>query len=763
MLVNQNFLRSLFQHCHVRSVWRLVSNQTAVTFLVALAFSAATGVADTNLLKNPGFEETALDPENAPAWHTAADSVGKAVLTAKEVHQGQKAISLPPNTSIEQTIPSAAAGAYLARCWVKSEAAQTLTFLLRNTEAPWAGYTCAELNVPQGQWVQIEAFCVMDQSGSLSLSLGGVSKTFHPYHGTEQDMASPIVADDFELVRYEGEPARSDSVKVWDARKEPAAKLDWSDKDHGSPVDSPAHAFEGMPIIQGRHLVGTWRQADGALTVYSVQEGKLEKRCVVAPSPAIPSPKYAMVQDADRAGIRVSSASGSSYTAWFTSQGLLRLEPRQVARFQIQECRLRYGLLPSFVGSDIVYNPAAMPATKEFHLPSTQWFVGLVEGNNALLVAAWETNSQAVSVGLIGEKQNRVIDSLSIGAEHGSLGLSFVEHTNLWHREQLNEDWLGDYVPIAWERPFPARWMGHFTVSPGATPSFRQPNMNYSFPFACAKTRMWGVWFEDWNHYPFYFDGPRTMFHFEKTFIPQGEALLYFLEPAAAALYSPCEIVEQFLGSARAAALFDFEANRLRKLKYSTPDQFIFDRPVCATTTRLSQIKQGEKATVGVDLATHLYEFIREIRARVDQYTAFFAQMKDYFASEEKAHPETREYLAGLQKMVEEAQANSREIYATPLSAVETKIDAMKTELRAGQGDGYNCGNLDVRSPAGAQDDLCRRYNRCVLKLTQSAAWNCGDSPEKAAIALHVWEQSRQVLRRPTRWEPRRTLYFFEP
>ena len=60
--------------------------------------------------------------------------------------------------------------------------------------------------------------------------------------------------------------------------------------------------------------------------------------------------------------------------------------------------------------------------------------------------------------------------------------------------------------------------------------------------------------------------------------------------------------------------MFDFDANRIRKLKYSTPDQFMYDRPVCATTTRLSKIKQEEKATVGVNLATHLYEFIREIR-----------------------------------------------------------------------------------------------------------------------------------------------------
>ena len=97
--------------------------------------------------------------------------------------------------------------------------------------------------------------------------------------------------------------------------------------------------------------------------------------------------------------------------------------------------------------------------------------------------------------------------------------------------------------------------------------------MEYSFPFADAKTRMWGVWFEDWNHYPFYFDGPTHHLPFREGLLcPRGDAVIYFLEPAAADLYSPCEIVEQALGREKAAALMDFNANELRKLKYSTPD-----------------------------------------------------------------------------------------------------------------------------------------------------------------------------------------------
>jgi hypothetical protein len=210
-------------------------------------------------------------------------------------------------------------------------------------------------------------------------------------------------------------------------------------------------------------------------------------------------------------------------------------------------------------------------------------------------------------------------------------------------------------------------------------------------------------------------------------------------------------------------ALLDFDANRLRKLHYSTPDEFMYDRPVCATTTRLTGIKENEKATLGLSLATHLYEFIREIRGRLDQYGAFFGQTQDYLASQKKAQPELKDYLEEMETMVADAQAKSKEIYATPLAAVQTKTDSIKKLLLEKEGDGFDFGNLDCRNTAGSQDDLCRHYNRLVLRLAQTAALNCGDSPQKAVIAKHIWDESRAMLRQPTRWESRRTLYFFEP
>jgi hypothetical protein len=719
-------------------------------------------LAEQNLLKNPSFEETARENGAPPNWEGIGQGAARITLTDKEAHEGRQCLSMPAQCAVRQRIEDVPAGAYVLRCWVKSEADQPVTLLLQDPDRPWEAYTCAEIRVPKDHWTPLQAFCALDQKGTLMVTIGGMSGQFRLYHGVAGEMTSPILLDACQLIHYEAVP--SSSVAVWDARKELSTLPDWPAKNEWSPVNNQPYAFTGAPVFQARHLAGTVRSADGGLVICAVQGQTLKARTVLVPAPAFTHSKCTLVRSGERTGIHVASQGGEhSYTAWLTPKGLVSVEASQVPGFQAQGCALRYGLLPSLAGSDICYDPRKLPDSKQIDLPSTKWFVGLVDGEDSMLVAAWDADSQAVSLGLAGEGGNRMIDSLSLATDKAGFSISFVEHAGLWHKEPLKEDWLDEYVPVAWERPFPARWMGEFFVTTGKRPYFGEPCMQYSFPVANAKTRMWGVWFESWNHYPFYFDGERTIFHFEKGFVPKGDALVYFLEPAAADLYSPCEILEQALGREKAAALMDMDGNGLRKLTYSTPAEFMYDRPVCATTTRLSGVRQSEKGTVGINLATHLYEFIREIRGRIDQYVSFFDRMQGYLDGEEKAHPELHGSIAELRDMVAEAKSKSAEIYGTPLSAVEAKTEAMKKLLLAGQGDGFDCGNLDVRNTAGDQDDLCRCYNRLVLRLEQTAALKCGDSPEKALMAQHIWEQARLILRQPVRWEPRRTLYFFEP
>jgi hypothetical protein len=751
----------IFQSRGVRR--RVVTIGVLLEFLLltCLPLRAAKPGVGPNLLQNAGFEE-GTGQDLPVGWTVSSGSQNNTVARQKEPHSGVRCLAVPARSSVEQRVGSLKAGAYLARGWVKSEAEQTITCVLSDRDRPWSAYNCSEFKVPKGQWTRIEAFCVLDQDGSLTIQLGGTSAEFRSYHGPETEMTSPVLLDDCELVR--SEPGTIPTLSFWDGDREPGQT--WTQPPQGKSMGAggATATFTGVPIFQARHLMGQVRKGDGAVVLSALSNGALQPRGAIVPIPAIPVAKVVLVHESGRSGLRISAGpGGASYTAWVSDRGLVTVETKTIPEFHLEGVRMRYGILPSFVGTDLVFAPAALPARSQAFLPSTQWLVGLEEGGDSMLVAVWDTPDQPVSLGLSGAAGQRMIDSVSVGTASGGFSVSWVEHPSLWHREPLKEDYLGDYLASDWKRPFEARWMAQMFVSPGGRRSFHDPYNDYSFPFATAKTRMWGTWFEDWNHYPFYFDGAQTMLHFEKSFAPQGDALIYFLEPAAADLYSPCEIVEQALGSEKAAALFDWDGNGLRTLKYSTPPLFMYDRPVCATTTRLSKIKQDEKPTVGVNLATHLYEFIREIRARVDQYAAFFTETKAYLEAEGAAHPELKPYLSELERLVVEGQSKLKRVDESPLSAVKAKTDAMIHQLEQGKGDGFDCGNLDVRSVAGEQDDLCRRLNRLVLYLQQTAALQGTDSPAKAAIAQHLWVQSRAILRQPTRWEPRRTLYFCEP
>src|SRR4051794_8155930 len=90
--------------------------QTVLLTLFSLALTTTLAAAAENLLKNPGLEETKGDAQTLSDWVSTSESAGKAVLAQNGISpSGAHAVSIPPNTSIEQKIEAAPAGPYLAR------------------------------------------------------------------------------------------------------------------------------------------------------------------------------------------------------------------------------------------------------------------------------------------------------------------------------------------------------------------------------------------------------------------------------------------------------------------------------------------------------------------------------------------------------------------------------------------------------------------------------------------------------------------------
>ncbi|HLP77978.1 MAG TPA: hypothetical protein VK327_13795, partial [Candidatus Paceibacterota bacterium] len=442
-----------------RSVsWQRYANGGLLSgvLIAAVVLSAFSTTAATNLLQNAGFEEPADASGYPPHWTTMTGSNGKLQFLEQACHCGQQSLIVPAHNAVEQTVPSLKAGGYVARAWVKSDAAQTIALLVQDANQPWAGYAYADVKVPANEWVQVETFCSLQKDGSLTVALGEMPGDFRSYHGVGTQTKAAITIDEVELVR--NEPA-SGPLTAWKIKRGFAdwfkrTSASWANRSKWSQVETLTDASPKVCVIESRHIAGVVRPKDGGLEITSILNGQLKPRCAVIPSVSIPNAKCGLVTENNRKGLRVSSKTGDrSYTAWFTPEGLVSIATENVPQFQIKDCRLRYGLLPSFVGTDILYSPTNMQGSNSFLIPSTQWLVGLVDGNDSMLVAVWESDKQAVSLGLSGEGTNRMIDSFTITTTNAGFSLSMVEHTNLWHREPLKEEWLAQYVPIGWQRP----------------------------------------------------------------------------------------------------------------------------------------------------------------------------------------------------------------------------------------------------------------------------------------------------------------------
>ncbi len=267
----------------------------AVTLPACLLFALAVAPArgQGNLLKNPGFEETPREGGAPPGWERTGPGAARITVTDKEAQAGRQCAAVPAGSAVGQRIGNAEAGAYVLRCWVKSESDQPVTLLLQDPDRPWEAYACAEVPAPKEQWTQLQAFCVLDQKGSLTVTVGGTSKEFNLYHGVSGQMSSPILLDTCELIRYR--PTASAPVAVWDTKKDLSALPDWSAKGRWTSVSRQSWSFRGAPVFQARQLAGTVRSSDGGLVIGALEGQALKTRAVLVPSPAFTGCKCALV------------------------------------------------------------------------------------------------------------------------------------------------------------------------------------------------------------------------------------------------------------------------------------------------------------------------------------------------------------------------------------------------------------------------------------------------------------------------------------
>jgi len=519
-------------------------------------------------------------------------------------------------------------------------------------------------------------------------------------------------------------------------------------------ADARPRSFRGEPVIAAASVLGTFDSQKGCVVLYTRTGDHLEKRAIVQPYPGQRAVDYRLRNDDEKARLGIEVLSGRNrleYTLYLDKDGIIEFKPARVQGLTIAESGMKYGIVPSFIGTDFVYDPRQYTGKDRLYIPSMNLYTGLVRGGNCMMVGVWPPGEQVVSLNLKEISGERIIDGLSLEFAKKSFYLTLLEHPDLWHAEALKDTYLETDTAIGWKRPFPALWIGRFFIE--------SEGIHFPFYFQSEKTKIWGRCIRGWFGYPFWFDGDKTFVHFEKKFPPKGEMLIYFLEreKEAGEIGSPVEVMQKALGAPLAAKFLDFDGIELRPL-------LEHHNAVCAMSDKLQTIFDGgnemkEKKQVA-QYAADIAAFIRMIRERIFEYADFAREMKEFLSTRTQAAPDLAAPLQGIRQTLDEMlQLRENDMPTASLDDVREWTDQIKklaNEVRPENGKQIKVLTMDCRKVAGAQDDLDRALSILTIRLTEEAAEFGIESPKRVKVAEAIIARARQVLRCPTWWEPYR-------
>jgi hypothetical protein len=566
----------------------------------------------------------------------------------------------------------------------------------------------------------------------------------------------------------------------------------------------PANTIPGQteepPVLASAHVLAAIDGNDGSVVVFTREGDKVTRCGEVAFDPSGRPAKYKLVRDDAKKslGVEVYSADDKMLSAVYLSpDGILEFRPptkavdakasdakasdakasdakasdakpaeavaadAKPATINVTPSggKLKYGIVPSLMATDIVYSAqgrvAADAATADrWYLPSLDLFVGLVEGDDSMMVAAWPQGRQVPSLRMSGAANDRRIDGFSIQPAGGSFYLTFLAKPGIWHAEPLKPDYLEKDTVIAWKRPFEAKWIGRFYIN--------SEEVDYPFYFRHDRAELWGRMIRSWFCWPVWFEEDETVIHFEKRYSPQGEMLIYYLEkhpdyPCQTAILSPVEVIEKALGEKEAARLLDLTGVEQRTV---IPHGLC----VCEMTATLQKHfdlgREVDEQPAIARYADDVTTFITNMRARLSEYRDFAAQTKELLkaraAKDAKLAAASGRLVAALDEFESAYRAGMPATSLDQVNLWTREFNALAKEAKSGNSKTFDAVAEKCRVVSGAQDDLARDLNVLATRLIEKAAQEAVASPEHAKLADEVIARARQVLRSPTVWEPRR-------
>jgi hypothetical protein len=534
------------------------------------------------------------------------------------------------------------------------------------------------------------------------------------------------------------------------------------------------YSFKGDAIVENQSLVAVFLSAKGRVVLYS----KTDLIPATESSPTRMSPGRKVLEivpqqartdsttisrceilrnACDEVALKVSFSINASIedSAIFSfgRNEIVEIRPGEKLKGISLVGSIEYGVVPGFVGDDLIYDAGTYDAADTLRIPSENLFLGLLNGETSMLVVAWPKGDQQMGLRLAKRQETkRFIESIEFDNDGQSFYLAALSAPGIWHRESLKPSHLEKDVASEWRRPFPAKWKTQLS----------EAGVKTTFAFRLSKGQIWrGV--PGSYDYPVWFDGDAAFYHLSKKVPPGGESLIYFVEGEDTPLsrLTPVDMLKATLGRPASEAVLDPFGRKLRT-HHRRSGEGVHRACTCGCTEAIQAVfEAGEEVAKKTDVKEALSDmiyFVERHVERIEEYRRFAEDLIKFLRMKQSSSREFKPFLESLEQAAQQIlqeQSVQKENMKSPAYMSELARQTMALT------DTKDPKNLKAymellkawRAMGGAQDYVVAQCHTLTRKLCQEAGYGCVKDTKAVAVAEEVRRRCRQCLRNPDGYE----------
>lgn len=533
------------------------------------------------------------------------------------------------------------------------------------------------------------------------------------------------------------------------------------------------YSFAGDAVVETPGLIAVFRSAKGRATLYCKPDSSGKDKGsgladwiggkVVEVSPvrvedgSATISRLEILRNADdeivlKVGFSHAGSPQAAGIFSFDRTGIVEVKPVEQMKQVRLSISMEYGVVPSFVGDDLIYGAAEHSATGVLSVPAENLFLGLLPGESKELVVTWPKGKQRVSLRVGEENGKPRIQSIDLENDAQSFYLAALTAPGIWHKEALTPDYLEKDVRIQWKRPFPARWKTQLY----------EEDLKTTFVFREFRGDIWRGVAGSYD-YPAWFSGEDAFYHFSKKVPPRGESLIYCLEERDTPLTvsTPADMLKQTLGREASEPILDVGGRKLRT-HHRRGGTGVRRACTCGCTEAIQVVfEAGEEVNRKEDIQGAVDDMIYFVHChveRINEYRQFADEVLRTLEKRRQTSQELKPFLDSLEEIArqipQECEVQKENMktfgYADDLSRKTIALTARKdpNNVKA-----YMELLKAWREMGGAQDYVMAKCHTITRNLCQAAGYGCAALPYAVSLAEEIRARCRQTLRNPDGYE----------